>query len=345
MISYPSMASRRASTRGTYGRPACSLVWMLHVAAVVLSTGCGGDPTHALGTLEYDRVTVPAPASERITEVRVREGDLVDAGTVLLRLDPTTVAARYDAALADAERQRRVLDEARAGPRRETIAAARAELAAARADAQNRETYHRRVSILGARGVVAPAEVDDARAAAESARGRVRAAAARLTELRRGTRTEEIAQAQAAFEAAAERGRAQGALLAKLTVTAPRRGRIDSLPYRLGDQPPEGAPVVVMVTGERPHARVYVPEPVRSSIAVGTEARVYVGDAREPLGGRVRTIRSEPSFTPYYALVGEDAARLSYLAEVELSDPGARELPAGVPARVEFLGSSTDEVA
>jgi HlyD family secretion protein len=48
-------------------------------------------------------------------------------------------------------------------------------------------------------------------------------------------------------------------------------------------------------------------------------------------------IRSEPSFTPYYALTGEDAARLSYLAEVSLGSDAA-ELPAGLPVRVEFDG-------
>jgi HlyD family secretion protein len=46
-------------------------------------------------------------------------------------------------------------------------------------------------------------------------------------------------------------------------------------------------------------------------------------------------IRSEPSFTPYYALAGADAARLSYLAEIQL-DRQAAALPAGVPVRVEF---------
>ena len=53
------------------------------------------------------------------------------------------------------------------------------------------------------------------------------------------------------------------------------------------------------------------------------------------LKGRVRMIRSEPSFTPYYALIGEDAARLSYLAEIAL-DKQAAQLPAGLPVRVAF---------
>ena len=47
-------------------------------------------------------------------------------------------------------------------------------------------------------------------------------------------------------------------------------------------------------------------------------------------------IRSEPGFTPYFALVGKDAARLSYLAEIELTGEDARSLPAGLPVRVEF---------
>ena len=48
-------------------------------------------------------------------------------------------------------------------------------------------------------------------------------------------------------------------------------------------------------------------------------------------------IRSEPVFTPYYALVGEDAARLSYLAEIQLGADAAT-LPAGLPLQVEFDG-------
>ncbi len=49
-------------------------------------------------------------------------------------------------------------------------------------------------------------------------------------------------------------------------------------------------------------------------------------------------IRSEPVFTPYYALVGEDATRLSYLAEVALA-PDQADLPAGLPVQVELGGT------
>ena len=92
---------------------------------------------------------------------------------------------------------------------------------------------------------------------------------------------------------------------------------------------------MVLLAGE-PYARVYVPEPLRAGIAVGTAARVFVDGRAQPLRGTVRMIRSEPGFTPYFALTGEDAARLSYLAEVALPGADASRLPAGLPLRVEF---------
>jgi HlyD family secretion protein len=53
--------------------------------------------------------------------------------------------------------------------------------------------------------------------------------------------------------------------------------------------------------------------------------------------GHVRAIRSEPAFTPYYALAGEDASRLSWLAEIELNTT-AIDLPVGLPLRAELSG-------
>ena len=122
-------------------------------------------------------------------------------------------------------------------------------------------------------------------------------------------------------------------------MVAPRAGRVDSLPYKLGDQAPVGAPLAILLVGDAPYARVYVPEPIRTQVKVGQSARVFVDGRDNAVSGRVRMIRSEPSFTPYYALSGRDAQRLSYLAEIMLDKSGA-DLPAGVPVRVEFPGSA-----
>ncbi|MGH8251988.1 MAG: HlyD family secretion protein [Steroidobacteraceae bacterium] len=308
------------------------------VTLILLLAACGDAPPQALGTLEYDRITLPAPVAERILSMDVREGDQVEAGTRLMTLDRTGTQAQTEAAQAQAQRQRDALAELRAGARSERIAQARASLAATRANARDANAYYERLRELAGRKLVAAADVDRARAAASAASAEVRQAEAALDELQNGTRHEQIAQGEAAVRAAEAEAVVQRALLEKLEVVAPRAGRIDSLPYRLGDQAPVGAPLAVLLVGEAPYARVYVLEPIRARVHVGDVVRVFVDGRDATLSGRVRMIRSEPSFTPYYALVGEDAARLSYLAEISLGDDAAG-LPAGLPVRVEFNGS------
>src|SRR5690606_30112413 len=239
-----------------------------------------------------------------IASIEVREGERVEPGRRLLVLERTRGDAQLAAAEAEVARQRQLLEELRNGARREDIAQARANLAAAQAQARDAPAYLERAA---------------------------------LQELENGVRPEQVAQAEAALAAAEAQLRGQAETTGRLDVVAPRAGRVDSLPYRAGDEAPVGAPLAVLLVGERPYARIYVPEPQRPRVQVGQAVRVHVGaDGQRSYPGRVRMVRSEPVFTPYYALTGKDAARLSYLAEVELEGEGAGELPAGLPLRVEF---------
>jgi len=305
--------------------------------AALLLAACAKETPQALGTLEYDRVALPAPVAEKIVSIDVREGQQVDAGARLLTLERTRTEAQTEAARAEAQRQREALVELEAGARSEQIAQARASVAAAQAAARDANAYYARLQPLGTRKLVAAADVDRARAAASTASAQVKLAQAALDELLHGNRREDIAQGEAAVRAAEAQATAQVATLDKLDVRAPRAGRIDSLPYRLGDQAPVGAPLAILLVGDAPYARIYVPETIRANVKVGDKARVFVDGRDAALPGTVRMIRSEASFTPYYALIGKDAARLSYLAEIALGKDAA-QLPAGVPVRVEFDG-------
>ncbi len=314
--------------------PGMSSIRMPVLFVFAALAGCADDAPQVLGTLEYDRISLPAPSAERIVSVDVREGDRVKAGATLLTLERTRIAAQTDVALAQAQQQRESLAELEAGTRDEQVAQARAQLAGAQAQARDARAYFARVQPLGQRRLIAAVEVDRANAAADSADAQVRAAQALLDELQHGTRKERIAQASAAVRAADAQVAAQTVTLDKLKIVAPRDGRIDSLPYKLGDQAPVGASLAILLVGDAPYARVYVPEPLRANVKIGDRATVHVDGRDAALPGRVRAIRSEPSFTPYYALSGKDAARLSYLAEIVIE--GSRDLPAGLPVRVEF---------
>lgn len=307
---------------------------------LVLLAGCGRDEAAALGTLEWDRITVPAPAAETIASIQVREGQQVAAGAPLMQLETTRTAAQLAALQAQTAQAGQALLELEHGPRREEIEQARATLAAARAQAADASAYLARLLPLGRQQLVAAADVDRARAAAGNAQGAVRAAEQALLALEHGTRVEQVGQGQAALQAAQAQVAAQVVTLDKLGLLAPRAGRIDALPYRQGDQAPVGAPLVVMLVGDHPYARVYLPEPLRLKVKVGQPAQVMLQGREGALRARVRSIRSDPGFNPYYALSGDDASRLSWLAEIELEpgDAGAglADLPAGVPVRVTF---------
>ncbi|BCT92959.1 membrane protein [Lysobacter helvus] len=297
---------------------------------------CRNDTPQALGTLEYDRITLPSPAAEKIVAIDVREGQRVKAGQSLLRLELDRTRSSTDVARAEAQRQRASLQELEAGPRSEQIAQARAQLVAAQAEERQARDYYTRVRPLGRQQLIAAAEVERARASVDNAAATARAQAEALRELEAGTRREQIAQGEAALAASEAQAAAQQVTLDKLTVVAPRDALVDSIPYKLGDQAPVGQPLAILLVGGAPYARVYVPETIRANVKVGDAARVFVGGQKESRPGTVRMIRTEPSFTPYYALIGKDAARLSYVAEITLTSGDAASLPPGLPVRVEF---------
>jgi HlyD family secretion protein len=72
-----------------------------------------------------------------------------------------------------------------------------------------------------------------------------------------------------------------------------------------------------------------VPAPQRAQLKIGARFEVSVQGIETPFSATLRSIRSEPSFTPSYALAGDDASRLVYPAELLFE--GGADLPAGLP--------------
>lgn len=304
-------------------------VELLLLAALALAGCAEQGPAPLVGTLEWDRVAVTAELSEPVMRWHVAEGDRVEAGAVVLELD----ARRQDARIAEQEAQLAAMKaqfaEATHGARIETIDASRANLARARAAQTDAETEYTRIAELRKRELVAQSAVDQGLAARNQRRAETQAAEAQLRELTAGTRPEQVEQAAASVAAARASLDTLQLTRERLTVRAPRAGRIDALPFRAGDQPPLGAELVSMLVGDEPYARVYIPAPRRTELKVGSRFEVRVEGVATAFAATLRSIRSEPSFTPYYALAGNDASRLVYRAELLLD--GGAELPAGLP--------------
>ncbi|WP_199098673.1 HlyD family efflux transporter periplasmic adaptor subunit [Dyella sp. ASV21] len=298
-------------------------------------TACQPAPPQVLGTIEFDRITLPAPAAEHIVKMDVREGEFVPMGKRIMQLETIRTQAALDTARADVRQQQQALLELENGPRVEQIRQARANLVGAQAQARDATAYYQRLSALARQQFVSAADLDRAKAAAGNAEATVVADRAALDLLLNGSRAEDIAQARATLAAAEATAASRAVDLEKLDLTAPRDVRVDSLPYKLGDQAQPGTPLVILLASDTPYARVYVPSALRTSVKVGDEADVVLQDGKRHFHGVVRMIRSEPTFTPYYALTGDDATRLSYLAEIALGQD-ARDLPQGFPVSANF---------
>jgi HlyD family secretion protein len=309
---------------------------------LTLLAGCnhGSAPPPLLGTLEWDRIAAVAEVSEPIMQILVKEGDHVDADQLLMTLDPRRTQAQLDAARADQQRLGAALDELRHGARIETIDASRAALARAQATAANALLVRDRARRGAKQGAQAQADLDNANAALRQADADANAARANLDELLHGTRPEDLAQGEAALAQAQASVAQLTVTLERLSVRAPRAGRIDTLPFKLGDRPPQGAGVVSLLVGDAPYARVFVPETQRVGIKQGARFNIKVEGIEHPFTATALRIASEASFTPYYALTGDDASRLVYRAELGLEGAQARDLPAGVPCQATLVAAN-----
>jgi HlyD family secretion protein len=299
--------------------------------------GCQkNDGLPVVGTLERDRLELIAEAQEPIIEISVREGDHVQTGDMLLRLDDMRAQAALDQARAAHQRNKRRLAELVRGPRQEEIIEARARLQGAESELQMRQLEYQRIRALVEDKLASASQLDQERAARDRAKATRDETAAALKALLDGTTIEELDQAHAAVAGSEARVRELQISADRLTVRAPNPGTIDALPFEAGEQPPVGATVVVMLADGQPYGRVYIPAPIRSQVTHGTQANIHVDGVDKDYLGTVRFVSSEAAFTPYFALNERDRSRLTYLAEIDLIEPDAVGLPTGVPITVEF---------
>ncbi len=333
-IPAPAFAGAGIKAAGMTKRAGMTKVGLL-VCLYVLSACSANESNVALGTLERDRITLAATAPELIISQPVAEGARVEAGTLLVQLDTILQQAAVARVQADQAQMQANLDKLRNGARSEDIDAAQARVDTVRAALQDNERTLDRVTDLRERQVASQADFDNAQTQRDTNAARLRDVQAQLDLLQSGTRTEDLRQAEAQLLATSALLISEQQKLSNLSIVATRAGTLDSLPWHVGERVSTGQQLAVLLAEGPPHARVYIPEPSRAAIAVGTTLTVHVDGVDTAFTGTVRWIAQEPAFTPYYALNSSERSRLVYLAEVQLPD-SALDLPVGLPAQVEL---------
>jgi HlyD family secretion protein len=270
-------------------------------------------PTGGSGEIEGTAVDLSSRVGARILELRVREGDRVKAGDLLVVLD----CADPKAQLAEAEAR---------------LAAARAQAIAAGAQIQaterTRAAAERQAKRLsGLPGDVPEASIDQTQASAAGLRHQTDAARAQA-----GAATAQVR----AGEAAVERARL---LAGECELRAPRAAEVATLPHEAGELVSPGAVLVRLVDLSEVTATFYVPNAEVGAVKPGAKA-VVVADAwpGESFDGKVRTVALEAEFTPRNIQTRSDRDRLVYPVEVVVENRGGK-LRAGMPVQVSLPGT------
>jgi len=318
------------------------LIPLLVVAAAVgiwkSNQGAGGGSDGAslqlYGNVDMREVSLAINGNGRIAAMDVREGEGVNKGQEMARLDADRQQAMADRAAAQVEAGQAVLNRMLAGSRPQDISRAEAELAGAEAQAADAGRTADRLQSLSRQNLASRQQADNAAAAAEAARQRVKAASELVKLARLGPRQEDIDAARAALKA----DQAQLALavkeLADTTLIAPADGVIRNRILEPGDMASPQRPVYTLAITDPLWVRAYVSESDLGRVRPGMRASVTTDsfpDKQYP--GWVGYISPTAEFTPQTVQTEDMRTQLVYQVRIYVCNPGG-ELRLGMPASV-----------
>jgi HlyD family secretion protein len=315
--------------------------------AALAAAACGKarDPglIEASGHVEATEVRLATKTAGHVEAIAVEEGDRVEAGQEVARMDTTDLrlallAARAERAQADAERRLRV-----AGSRREDVAEAEAQLQRARADLGGAQQDLQRMETLLAAGSGTDKSRDDARTRRDMAAANAEAAAERLRKLKAGSRPEEIEAATARVAAADARIAQLEQQVADAVVKSPVDGVVTGKLAEKGELLTRGAALVVVSELGKPWLTVYLPEPDLGRIRLGQDAEVTT-DAGQARTGRVSYVSPQAEFTPKNVQTPDERARLVYKVKIAIPNEDGVFKP-GMPASARLRAADAREAA
>jgi len=291
------------------------------------------------GNIDLRQIQLAFNNSERIAVVLVQEGDHVQQGQMLARLDTSRLESQVAQAVAQAAAQRQVVTRLRNGSRPEEIAQARANVVSAKADLTNAQRQYERLknaAELSAGRAVRQQDVDAAKATLEMAEAKLAVNQKSLDLAVLGPRKEDIAENEARLRA----NEAQAALLrqqmADSQLFAPTNAVVRTRIMEPGEMASPQNPVFSLAVIDPKWVRAYVSEPDLGKIYPGMAATIAVDSfSKRGFEGWIGFISPVAEFTPKAVQTEELRTSLVYEVRVFVKDP-KDELRLGMPASVYF---------
>lgn len=214
------------------------LFWWVKYAGVVST-----DDARVKGTI----VSVSSRVSARVEQMLVKEGDQVQAGQVIAKLESQELEVQVAQAKANFTAAQAKLAGLKAGNRPQQVAQAVAAANSAEATLDNAQKVYERTKTLYYQGALSAQQMDAAQAALEVAQAQYAAANQSASLAAEGTRQEDIEAAEAQVEQAAAVLKNAQLQLDNATIVAPISGVVALKSVNIGESVTVGQPIYNIV--------------------------------------------------------------------------------------------------
>ncbi len=275
------------------------------------------------GRIEATEIDVAARIGGRIDEILVNEGDFVDSGDVLARMQVDSLRAQLDEARAAQAQAASSVDTAIAqvAMRESDIAAAESRVAQAESELDAARRRLQRSEALASSGAASAQQLDDDRARTHSARAGVQAAKAQVAAARAAlaaARTQVIGARAAVTAAAATVARIQSEI-DDGTLTAPRTGRVQYLIAQPGEVVAPGGKILNLVDLSDVYMNFFLPAQLAGRLAIGTEVRIVLDAAPQyVIPATVSFVASTAQFTPKSIETESEREKLMFRVKAQI---------------------------
>lgn len=328
--------------------PLILLALLVAAVAYVLSQRNRGAAPDGLiftnGRLESERIAVASKVPGRIAQMLKGEGDAVQAGEVIARLDDSLLQPKVQQAEAAivaltaqlAARQAEVQVARQEVPL--AVAASQAQRERALAQTQQARRDATRLANLQREGVIDAQHAEQAQLAATVAATLLDQAERQLSSARLGAN--KVAAAQIALQAldaqlAAARAQLQEAqnALAESTVKAPLSGVIAIRAREPGEVVGAGGTLFELYDPAQLYLRAFVPEADVGKLKLGLEAQVWV-DAYpgQAFAAKLTNIANRAEFTPKEVQTHDERTKQVFAVKLLLAPRADVRLAPGLPA-------------
>lgn len=253
------------------------------------------------GQAEASEYRISSKVPGRILEIRVEEGQKVNAGDTLAILEAPDIQAKL--AQAEAVRTAATAQNAKAqkGAREEEIQATYEIWQKAKAGLEIMEKSYRRVENLFAQGVVSEQKRDEAKAQYDAAAATEKAALAQYTMAKNGAENETKAMAAAQMRQAEGVVAEVNSYIDETVLTASIAGEVSEIFPMVGELVGTGAPVMNIAVTDKMWASFNVREDLLKDLALESTQNAYVPALDKDISVRITFIRDIGSYAAWKA--------------------------------------------